>query len=98
MFEAIASSSTSFTQEIIHNKNKYLLSCTSKQLGSPLQATTFHKGKGKAVPLQTRCGPEGSMNLSFLGFMTTVQDGGKFVSLTHRPSLPPRNTPGNHFS
>jgi len=24
--------------------------------------------------------------------MTTAQDGGKFVSLTYRPSLPPGNT------
>ena len=29
--------------------------------------------------------------------MTTAQDGGKIVSLTHRPPLPPRNTPGTHF-
>ena len=28
--------------------------------------------------------------------MTTAQDGGK-VSLTHRPPLPPGNTPGTHF-
>jgi len=29
--------------------------------------------------------------------MTTAQDGGKFVSLTHRPPLSPRNIPGTHF-
>ena len=29
--------------------------------------------------------------------MTTAQDGSKVVSLTHRPSLPPRNAPGTHF-
>ena len=29
--------------------------------------------------------------------MTTAQDGGKVVSLTHRPPLPPGNTPGTHF-
>ena len=29
--------------------------------------------------------------------MTTAQDGGKFVSLRHRPPLPPRNTPGTHL-
>ena len=29
--------------------------------------------------------------------MTTAQDGGKVVSLTHRPPLPTRNTPGTHF-
>jgi len=26
-----------------------------------------------------------------------AQDGGKVVSLTHRPSLPPGNAPGTHF-
>jgi len=29
--------------------------------------------------------------------MTTAQDGGKVVSLTHRPPLPPGKTPGTHF-
>jgi len=29
--------------------------------------------------------------------MTTAQDGGKVVSLTYRPPLPPGNTPGNNF-
>ena len=29
--------------------------------------------------------------------MTMAQDGGKFVSLTHRPPLPTGNTPGTHF-
>jgi len=29
--------------------------------------------------------------------MTTAQGGGKVVSLTHRPTLPPGNTPGIHF-
>ena len=29
--------------------------------------------------------------------MTTAQDGGKVVSLTHWLPLPPRNTPGTHF-
>jgi len=29
--------------------------------------------------------------------MTTAQDGGKVVSLTHRPPLPRGNTPATHF-
>jgi len=29
--------------------------------------------------------------------MTMAQDGGKVISLTHRPSLPRGNTPGTHF-
>ena len=55
------------------------------------------KGKGKAVPLQAWSGPEGSRKLRFPEYMTTAQDGGKFVSLRHRPPLPPGNIPGTHF-
>jgi len=55
------------------------------------------KGKGKEVPLQAWSGPEGSRKLRFPDFMTTAQDGGKLVSLTHRPSLPAGNTPGTRF-
>ena len=55
------------------------------------------KSKGKAVPLQAWSGPEGSRKLGFPDFMTTAQDGGKVVSSTHRPPLPPRNTPCTHF-
>jgi len=53
--------------------------------------------KGKSVPLQAWTGPEGSRKLRFPDFVTTAQDGGKVVSLTHRPPLPPGNTPGTHF-
>jgi len=54
-------------------------------------------GKCKAVPLQAWSGPEGSRKLRFPDFYTTAQGGGKFVSLTHRPHLPPGNSPGTHF-
>ena len=47
----------------------------------------FFYVKGKAVPLQAWRGPEGSRKLRFPDFMTTAQDGGKVVSLTHRPSI-----------
>jgi len=53
----------------------------------------FHiwgKVKGKAGPLQTWSGPEGSRKLRFPDYMTTAQDGGKVVSLTHRPLFTPR--------
>ena len=53
--------------------------------------------KGKSVPLQARSGPEGSRKLGFPDFMTTAQGGGKVVSLTHRPHLPPGIPPGTHF-
>ena len=55
------------------------------------------KGKGKAVPLEPWTGPEGSRKLRLPDFVTTAQDGGKVVSLTHRPPLLPGNTPGTHF-
>ena len=46
-----------------------------------------HK-KGKSVPLQAWSGPEGSRKLRCPDYMTMVHDGGKVVSLTHRPPLP----------
>jgi len=46
--------------------------------------------KVKAVPLQAWSSPEGSRKLKLPDFMTTAQDGGKVVSLRHRPPLPPR--------
>jgi hypothetical protein len=46
------------------------------------------KGKGKAVQLKAWNGPEGSRKLRFPDLMTTAQDGGKVVSLKHRPPLP----------
>ena len=59
--------------------------------------TEMSKGKGKPVPLQAWSGPEGSRKLRFPEYKTTAQDGGKFVSPTHRPPLPPGNAPGTHF-
>jgi len=49
---------------------------------------------GKAVPIQAWSGPEGSRKLRFPDFVTAAQNGGKVVSLTHRPPLPPGKTPG----
>jgi hypothetical protein len=57
----------------------------------------YYKAQVKAVPLQAWSGPEGSTKLRFPDFMTTAQDGGKIVSLTHRPYLPSGNSPGTHF-
>jgi len=56
-----------------------------------------NNNKGKEVPLQAWSGPEGSRRLRFPDFMTTAQDGGKIVNLTHRPPLPPGNASGIHF-
>ena len=38
-----------------------------------------------------------SRKLRFPDYVTMAQDGGKVVSLTQRPPLPPGNTPGTHF-
>ena len=53
--------------------------------------------KGKAVPLQAWSGSEGFRKLRFPDCRTTAQNGGKVVSLTYRPPLPPENAPGTHF-
>jgi hypothetical protein len=55
------------------------------------------KSKSKSVPLQAWSGSEGSRKLRFPDFVTTAQEGGKVVNLTHRPPLPPGNPPGTHF-
>jgi len=56
-----------------------------------------HIKKGKSVPLQAWSGPEDSRKLRFPDFVTTAQDGGKVVSLTHRAPLPAGNAPGTYF-
>jgi len=62
-----------------------------------LPALTHYSIKGKSVPYQAWSGPEGSRKYRFPDFMTTAQNGGKIVSLMHRPPLPTGNTPGTHF-
>jgi len=57
---------------------------------------SYRKGKDKSVLLQAWGGPEGSRKLRFPDFMTTAQDDGKIVSLTHWQPLPPANAPGTH--
>jgi len=64
----------------------------------PFQHMSFFPfRKGKAVPLQAWSGLEGSSKLRFPDFMTTAQDSGKVVSLTHRRPLPPGNVPVTNF-
>ena len=53
--------------------------------------------KGKAVPLQVWSRPEGSRKLRFPDFMIMAQEGGKVVSLTHRPHLHQENSPDINF-
>ena len=69
---------------------------TTAQDGGKVVSLTTYQLKGKAVPLQAWSGPEGYRKLRLPDFMKTAQDGGKVVSLTHRPPLPPENTPGTH--
>jgi len=64
--------------------------------GEHSEYLSVERGKGKAAPLQARKGPEGPRKLRFPDFVTTAQDDGKVVSLTHRPPLPPGNTPSTH--
>jgi hypothetical protein len=54
----------------------------------------FEASKINTVLLQVWSSPKGSRKLRFRYYMTTQQDGGKVVSSTHRPPLPPGNAPG----
>ena len=47
------------------------------------------KGKDKATPITGLCGPEGSGRLRLQITRHSVHEGGKVVTLTHRPPLPP---------
>jgi len=58
---------------------------------------SYPRHTNRAVPLQAWTVPQVSKKLRFPVFMTTAQDGGKVVSLTHRPPLPPGNAPVTHF-
>jgi hypothetical protein len=49
------------------------------------------------VPCGTRCSNMWLVFLIHPDYMTTARDGGKVVSLKHRPPLPPGNAPGTHF-
>ena len=64
---------------------------------SRVKNTKFYSPVVKSSPVTGLEWPRGSRRLRFPDFVTTAQDGGKVVSLTHRPPLPPGNTPGTHF-
>ena len=49
---------------------------------------SMQKVKVNQSRLKACSGPESSRKLRFPDFMTTAKEGGKFVSLTHRPPLP----------
>ena len=83
--------------DIQHGTLTSLLLYTKFHLYNIISFCSTTEGAGKAVPLQAWSGPEGSRKLRFPDSMTTAQEGGKVVSLTHRPNLPPGNSPGTHF-
>ena len=56
-----------------------------------------HKTVKQSNPITGLDRPRGFQGVKVPRFVTTAQDGGKVVSLTHRPPLPPANTPGTHF-
>ena len=47
------------------------------------------KKKGNANPITDLCGPEGSGRLRLQITRHSAHEGGKVVTLTHRPPLPP---------
>ena len=78
-------------------KTKKYLNTVNSLIRNIIHSSALLYSKGKAVPLQAWSGPEGSRKLTFPDYVTTAQDGGKVVSLTHRPPLPPGNVPVTHF-
>jgi len=50
----------------------------------------YSKGKGKAIPLQAWAGPEVFRRLRLQISRQSAHEGGKVVSPTHRPPLPPQ--------
>ena len=49
-------------------------------------------------PFYRRLVPRGFQEVKFPDYVTMIQNGGKGVSLTHRPIFtPPGNTPGTHI-
>ena len=84
------------------NKTKTTRNIIHKEISNPtnennIKSLRINNHKGTSVPLQAWSGPEGSRKLRFPDFMTTAQEGGKVVSLMHRPHLPPGNPSGTHF-
>ena len=90
----------------ISTRNMIIIGNAELGVARNVRCCKFHRGRiGKEkkrkeknpVPLQAWSDPEGSRKLRFPDYVTTAQDGGKVVSLTHQPPLPPGNTPGTHF-
>jgi len=68
-----------------------------QNLGSGTLSFNGGEGKGKAIPVEAWTGREGSRKLRLQISWHSTLEGGKVVSLTHRPLLPPGIFPGSHF-
>ena len=64
-----------------NRKVHHRILCHSYRTYSYIQYINQSKGKGKAVPLQARTGPEGSRKLRSLDLVTMAQDGGSLPAL-----------------
>ena len=65
---------------LLHGQAISLFSSVQSKFRAHAASYSLSK-KGKAVPLLSWSGPEGSRKLRFPDFMTTAQDGGKVVAL-----------------
>jgi hypothetical protein len=81
-------------QSNLRNEEPHTLYCLSDAI---IMIRLREMECSKAVALQAWSGSEGSRKLRFPNYMTMAQDGGKVVSITHRPPLPPGNVLGTHF-
>ena len=73
-----------------HNEKKHHIGSYYTDISRRTVIKTLKICNVKSNPLQAWTGPEGSRKLRLPDFVTTPQDGGKVVRLTHRPPLPPR--------
>ena len=64
---------------------------------NPVRGQQFYIRIHSKVKRNPCTGPKGSRKLRLPHFMTIAHEGGKVVSPTHRPPLPPGNNPGTHF-
>ena len=75
--------------------------CIACSLNNPEKPRIMAIRNKKIMVKQSRYRPGQAQRvlrkLRFPDFVTTAQDCGKVVSLTHWPTLPPGNIPGNHF-
>ena len=99
-FEVTKSVRIELTRHVLlseESKHKYRVLIGTIPLFCYIVTIYYVSKKVKQCCLQGWSGPEGSRKLRFPDFVTTAQDGGKVVSLTHRPPLPPGIAPGIHF-